>query len=298
LEVSKMKKRFIIFYVATFCIVAGLSFATPASSTVLFYEDFEDELDIIADPHRDWVPDTQGTGSMALSTEQVRAGSKSYKFSCTGSATSRVRQELCIRNLFNDGSSSRFGYGDEHWIGFSIFLAEGYENPSDPGTWGPMHHQYHGTIDTPPTCDPSESGRHGTPLHIRTASGNWKTEIRWNSEAYSTTPNLVTYIYDSYSVGQWTDFVIHIIWNYDNNGLTQIWKDGVLVVDRSGGNCYNDVLGPYMKIGIYGRLDDGQVITIYYDELRIGDENSSYSEVAPGGKKSEKPLPPINVEVK
>jgi hypothetical protein len=38
-----------------------------------------------------------------------------------------------------------------------------------------------------------------------------------------------------------------------------------------------------VKIGIYTILDQDQTMTIYYDELRIGDSNSSYSEVAPGG---------------
>ena len=51
-----------------------------------------------------------------------------------------------------------------------------------------------------------------------------------------------------------------------------------------------------MKIGIYGSLDQDQTMAVYYDELRIGDSSSSYSEVAP--RESVKLSPPTNVEAK
>jgi hypothetical protein len=297
LEVSKMKKRFIIFYMATFCIVAGLSFAIPAFSAILFYEDFEDALDTVADPYRDWRYSSEGTGSTGLSTEQVKAGSKSYKFSVTGSASARVRRELTLAHPFNAGSS-HFPYGGEYWIGFSVFLAEGYENPSGPGSWGPSHLNVHGVEDGPPRYEESEAGRWWVPLGINTTDGYWKTRIGWDPVAFSKEPDGVINTHDPYTVGQWTDFVIHVIWDWDDDGLTQIWKNGVLIVDRSGGNCMNDLKGPYLKMGIYAWLDEGQTLTVYHDEFRVGDENSSYSEVAPKGSAgvSVKPLPPTNVK--
>jgi hypothetical protein len=103
--------------------------------------------------------------------------------------------------------------------------------------------------------------------------------------------------YSAVLTGQWLDFVINIKFSYGANGFLKVWKDGVLVTDDAGGNCFNDDKGPYLNMGIYSRcLDQDQTITIYYDELRIGDSNSNYDEVAPGG--SVKPLPPTNVEAK
>ena len=274
-----MKKRFIIFYVATFCIVAGLSFAMPASSAILFYEDFEDALNFAGD----WGI-SGGHGSQGLTTEQVRHGSKSYKFSLTRHNSGDYREELVLRNKFTNGSSN-FIYRNEYWIGFSIFLADGYSSPV--GTEYVVHHQYHSVPDKPSTCGWTE-GRRNPILNISTKNGDWMSSTQWDSQLCTPLRKVgvkgVQSFYDPFSTGQWYDFVINIRWSYGGaDGFLKIWKNGVLVTDRTGGNCFNDVKGPYLKIGIYTVLDQDQTMTIYYDELKIGDKNSSYSEIAPEG---------------
>ena len=254
-----------------------------ASANILFYEDFEDELDTVADPYRDWIYETEGTGSMELSTEQVRYGSKSYKFSCTGSADHRVRQEIQLRKYFNEGTF-HFIMGREYWVGFSIYLAEGYKAPSDPGTWCPMHHQYHTTRDSPPTCDPIEIGRHG--LAIKTKGENWFSWVHWDTNQCTYDRESIEgayYTHDPFVVGQWTDFVINVVFDYDEDGFLKIWKDGELIVNHTSPTWPNDDLGPFFKQGIYAWLDEGQVVTVYIDEYRLGDSDSSYAEVAPRG---------------
>lgn len=279
-----MKKRFIIFYVAAFCIVVGLSFASPASSAILFYEDFEDALDFT----NSW--DRNGyDGSQGLTTEQIRYGSKSYKFSLTRYDSGDFRESLGLRAGFNNGDF-HFTIGNEYWIGFSIFLADGYHSSTGSCDWI-VHHQYHGDPDRPPTCDPDEPWRNPV-LSIQTVGGDWQLASRYDSR--QRTPASGNYEgkhfekYCAFSTGQWLNFVINVKWSYGADGFLKIWKNGVLETDFTGGNCYNDDKGPYLQNGIYSYcLDQGQTVTIYYDELRIGDSNSSYSEVAPG-----KPLPP------
>jgi hypothetical protein len=293
LEVSKMKKRFIIFYVAAFCIVAGLFFAMPVSSAILFYEDFEDAQKISDDWDRDGFD-----GSAGLTTEQIRYGSKSYKFSLTRYDSGDFREELVLRAPFNPANNSIFfTIGHEYWIGFSFFLADGFHSQVSGGSYI-MHHQYHGVPDSPPTCDPKEDYRNPV-VTIQTSYDELRNAIRADSR--QRTPRgdyqkCASYNYGPPLIGQWIDFVINIKWSYGADGFLKTWKNGELVTNDTGGNCFNDVKGPYMKIGIYAFLDQDQTITIYYDELRIGDNNSSYSEVAPGG--SVKPLPPTNVEAK
>ena len=270
-----MKKRFIIFYIATFCIVAGLSFAMPASSAILFYEDFEDAIDL----KNDWVL-SGGHGSRGLTTKPVRHGSKSYKFSLTRHNSGDYREELTLVNKFNNGSYN-FTIGDEYWIGFSLFLADGYYS----NKWV-IHHQYHGSPDRPPTCYPDEPWRNPL-LFLQAKKGDLKIGSIWDSR--QRTPAIGDYeggYHESYgapTVGQWLDFVINVKWSYGSSGFLKIWKDEVLVTDRTGPNCFNDDIGPYLKIGIYGSPEQDQTMTVYYDELRIGDSSSSYSEVAPGG---------------
>ena len=292
-----MKKRFIIFYVATFYIVAGLSFAVPASSAILFYEDFEDALK--TDPPRDWCYSTRGIGSQGLTTDQVRAGSSAYRFSVTGAETpgTYVRQNLALYNTFNNGSC-RFTIGGEYWVGFSIFLAEGYHTPTEhDGCWGPVHQDFHGTPDRPPTCDPDEPYRHA-PFQLEPWDMKWRSISRYSSHQCNELGDyegVDSQYHGDLSIGCWTDFVYNFKWSYGGDGFFRIWKDGVLISNRTGGNCFNDDRGPYKKIGIYGDIDQGQEMTIYYDEVRIGDSDSSYAEVAPGG--SVKPLPPTSVRI-
>ena len=294
-----MKKRFIIFYVAAFFIVVGLSFAMPASSAVLFYEDFEDALSIGLG--KDWVV-AGGHGSQELTTEQIRCGSKSYKLSLTRYDSGDFREELGLRAGFNN-NDFHFTIGNEYWIGFSFFLADGYHSPTETGDWI-IHHQVHAVPDKPPTCDPQEPYRNPN-LSLQTRTGELITSSIWDSR--QRTPASGDYEgghwpnYGVTPVGQWLDFVINVKWSFGADGFLKIWKNGVLVTDLTGGNCFNDDRGPYINMGIYSRcLDQDQTITIYYDELRIGDSSSSYSEVAPGGSAggSVKPLPPTNVEAK
>ena len=290
-----MKKRFIIFYVATFCIVIGLSFAMPASSTILFYEDFEDELDFT----NQWKEEVDH-GTHEPTTEQVRAGSKAHKFSLTRYDSGDFREELLLKaKIFN--GDFHFTIGSEYWIGFSIFLADGYHTPQGQNGWI-VHHQYHSLPDGPPTCPEFEGYARQAPLTLQTNNkegvGIWRNCSRYDSRQCSSEKK-GSHItdYGAYSTGCWVDYVINIKWDYDSDGVLKIWKDGVLQTDVSGGTCFNDDVGPYLKIGIYSKvLDDNQTITIYYDELRIGDSDSSYAEVAPGGG-SEKPLPPTSVRI-
>jgi hypothetical protein len=88
---------------------------------------------------------------------------------------------------------------------------------------------------------------------------------------------------------QWTDWVMHAKWSYLEDGIIEIWRNGVQIVNSIGPNCFNDERGPYFDIGIYKGWRDryeppGMVGTrlIYFDEIRIAGENSSYSDVAPG----------------
>ena len=260
-------------------IVMVLSFAMPASSTILFYEDFEAALDFA----NDWKLSGEH-GSHELTVEQVRYGTQAYKFSLTRHDAEDYREELTLISKFNAGNYN-FSVGSEYWIGFSIFLANGYQSPSAGGI---VHQQYHGQPDHPPTCDPTEDWRHPNISIIGGKVGEWYFVSR--SDSAQCTPNgsydeTHFIYYGAFLTGQWVDYVINVKWDYGGNGFIKVWKNGVLKINlANAGTCFNDDNGPYLKIGIYSHsLDQDQTITIYYDELRIGDSNSSYSEVAPGG---------------
>jgi Polysaccharide lyase len=87
---------------------------------------------------------------------------------------------------------------------------------------------------------------------------------------------------------EWTDWVMHAKWSYLDDGLIEIWRNGVQIVNSSGPNCFNDERGGYFDIGIYKGWSDryepeGMVGTrlVYFDEVRIAGEDGSYADVAP-----------------
>jgi hypothetical protein len=66
-------------------------------------------------------------------------------------------------------------------------------------------------------------------------------------------------------------------WSYGEDGIVEIWKDGEQVAKRIGPNAYNDLLGPFFKLGIYipqWNTEDGErkgrERTLLIDRVRQG----------------------------
>jgi Polysaccharide lyase len=173
----------------------------------------------------------------------------------------------------------------ERWYEFSIFLPDNWT--ADPVTdivaqW----HEY-------PDFSVGESWR-SPPLSLSTVDGNWRIGRIWdpNPLTLKNTPGLGggTERIDlgGYEVGRWTDWIIHVKWSHQPNGLLEIWRNGNLVVQRTGPNTYNDKVGPYFKMGIYKpdwkykpEKSTTETRTIYFDEIRVGDKSAGYTDIAP-----------------
>lgn len=71
------------------------------------------------------------------------------------------------------------------------------------------------------------------------------------------------------------------------------------VIDRQNmSNSYNDAAYPYLKFGLYkekwGPSTSERVI--YFDEVKIGDSNSNYDEIKPGGSQALVPSETVSSE--
>lgn len=57
---------------------------------------------------------------------------------------------------------------------------------------------------------------------------------------------------------KWVEWCLQARWSYKDDGHFRLLKDGVMLVERSGQNCFNDLRGaPYMQFGVYKlRSDD------------------------------------------
>ncbi|NET37429.1 MAG: hypothetical protein F6K19_36295 [Cyanothece sp. SIO1E1] len=173
--------------------------------------------------------------------------------------------------------------GTERWFGFSIYI---------PRTWRD-HKNFTIVAQLKGSPDQGEPYRSPfLPLEIR--NGVWTLFNRWDPTPISrprADGNRGTIrsakIYEApYTKGKWTDWVIHAKWSYQQDGLLEIWKDGVKVVHKTGPNCYNDVdHGFHFKIGMYKpgyRANHPSPLVVYHDEVRIGNRHASYARVAPG----------------
>jgi len=183
-------------------------------------------------------------------------------------------------------SEFTFTIGGEYWIGISIYV------PAD------MVIDVEGLSDVVfqiQACpDPGEDWR--SPVFgLDINADHWRIYSRWDTRSTSPTDNSFTgerVVYDEplgSSMGRWTDWVFHVIWSYESDGLLQVWRDGSLVVDRTGPNCSNDQVGPHPAFGVYkwpwrdsGAEANTDWRLFYHDEFRIGDYRASYSDVAPG----------------
>ena len=99
------------------------------------------------------------------------------------------------------------------------------------------------------------------------------------------------------SKGVWTDVVFHIKWSYDEDGLTEIWINGIKKLSVPGPNFYHEKPGPFFKCGDYkwpwntGVGEGATTITtnrlIYLDAVRVGNEKATYKDVSPGSLSQE-----------
>ncbi len=116
------------------------------------------------------------------------------------------------------------------------------------------------------------------PLALWTENGRWKIVQYGNVSADI----------GEYKREKWTDFVFHVKWSLNSDGLIEVWQDGKKVFTKSGPNSYPGYnTGNYMKVGIYkwgwakGYPSNTTVRVIYADDVRIGNENATYQDVAP-----------------
>lgn len=180
--------------------------------------------------------------------------------------------------------------GKEYWYGFSVYIPTDFVIDSDPE----MFAQFHGTPDV------GESWRWPF-AGLEIVENHYELRLRWDAHFITKDAKFDGEEYYSFGnvtsdKGKWTDWVFNVHWDYnkEGKGFMKIWKDGVLVFDHKGPNCFNDAVGPFLRFGLYRYTwkDSDPVkrpsnITnrvIYHDEYRIGNAQATYEEVAPERK--------------
>ena len=163
-------------------------------------------------------------------------------------------------------------YGLDRWYGFSVFLPEDWHaNPQNE-----VVAQWHASAD----WYLGEAAGRGPPLALRIVDRRWYITFGWEHQFFTDGKRRANQLLWTapYEVGVWTDWVFHVRWSYGTEGLTEVWSNGEKLVRYEGPNCYNDLRGVYLKVGIY---HPGESRTLYIDHLRIAGETGHYDSVAP-----------------
>lgn len=168
----------------------------------------------------------------------------------------------------------------ERWYRFSIFLPVEYKIDSVEE----ILVQWHEVPDT----HLGETWR-SPPISLQINKDKWIASVMWATDPVNTNQSLSgrkSQQLGDVERGKWVDWIFHIRFSYQSDGLVQVWKDKTKVMDYSGPNYYNDKTGPYFKLGIYKwRWQDKNnqsVVTkriLYYDKVKIANETATLAQM-------------------
>ena len=212
-----------------------------------------------------------------VTNRPVRAGQYAMK-----TLLNRNKDKVSYRTEVSGPGSE---VGKEYWYGFSILLPDDYV----PDKVWEIVAQWHGV----PDFKIGENWRNPV-MALSTTGGKWDLVSRWDAKentfeggkrAYGGTKK---YNLRPYRTGVWTDWVVHVKWSYESDGLLEVWKNGEKVVEQEGPNTFNDKKGPYFKMGLYKGWENPNSPSdavssriLYHDEFCMAGSGASYDDVAP-----------------
>ena len=209
-----------------------------------------------------WQVDADPACRMESSSQQVREGNTALRIR----APKGLRCELVPRiyPVFQD-MFFREPFSSDRWYRFSIFVDDlGDIDDADDLGDNTIVAQWH---SSPDPFLRKEGGR-GPPLALRIFNGTWGITYGWDGRFRSKVGRLDNNWHWAGRVetGRWIDWTFHVVWSYKDDGITEIWRDSELILQRSGPNTYNDLRGVYLKLGLYHPTDD-QII--FLDSVSI-----------------------------
>jgi len=224
--------------------------------------------------------------SAKIVEDNVRAGKYAVRLE------TRIEDPDCFKHramLLWDGSVVG-GFNAERWYGFSIFIPSSDIDDDYHEGWAGFNHQYQ-------SCNSASS-----PFNVRRNHDKTYFVVRYDKRTCAEVNAKVTgkssdyeNMYEMTTIkGRWVDWVIHAKYSIEEDGIIEIWRDGQKVATHKGPNYYLNPgtssaefkLGPYKWAWSNNPVPSGHnadVRVMYVDEVRMGDANSNYNEVAPGG---------------
>lgn len=223
------------------------------------------------------------------STEHPSAGTWGCRFILNSTDNNAQygnrRVEFTKNNSTNPDTSYR-------WYGFTWYFPSA-TMPSDNRECVLI--QWHDkVIARPPGIDPDDPDYTCSVspfLAIEAKNDRFRAMVRYNTTPISYCENTGAAVLQIFDMGpipkdQHVSIVIYYDPKVTTDGRAMIWINGELKLDYTGRCFANGSYFPYLKFGIYKWLWNGTAVvpgsmTIFADDFKIGDINSSYAEVFP-----------------
>lgn len=324
---SKSQLSYLKYQVASVVSFILLVFSpSTATASIIFSVDYEDgtfgsvntstggggtKPGSLANPPHSLYPKSPGTDgiSAVIATDQVRSGTKAVKFTLVptdaGWEYSTYKDPYVRAELEKSGLTFS---GQTRWYGASIRVDSRWEDNVSAGSGidGALVMQWH--------TGNSGCGLSSPPFAILFDDVSEPDGPRWRISSISSPLACATTAAGDFTrrtwtfpgtKGEWVDWVVQIKWSTGSDGFLRVWKDGVQVINQSGATYYNSETTMRIKWGVYKprwateTIPPGDIFVVHHDEIKIGDENSSYTEVAPKNSSSTvviKPVAPTNLQ--
>jgi len=169
----------------------------------------------------------------------------------------------------------------ERWYSFDVFLPASYKIDSIPETLAQWHVQ----------TTAAQKNEHISPeVSLRVEYDKWRIWVIYDVPPTGNTDKYYgskRFALPKLEFDKWTKWVFHIKYSHGDDGVVQVWENGVLQVDYKGPDFYDSEMGPYFKIGIYKPawktndwLSPVTQRVVFYDNIKIGDQDMSLAKMS------------------
>lgn len=136
--------------------------------------------------------------------------------------------------------------GQHVWYRARVFVPQDWK----PSPRHVVAMQWHGTRDWL-LLEPGKV----PPLDITITGNRWEIQKSWDDRIATPMGGSVQGFRKigeaPLETGKWLEWTIEVTWSSGANGRLRLWLGDRLVVDDHGPNAHRDLIGPYMKVGVY-----------------------------------------------
>lgn len=261
-----------VFFIILTIVVSLNVEATPLSQTLLFVKDFEtgdltgffwnqNEPEVVTHPH----PVRTGAYSMRAYLHRHKSH-YSYRTGVQLAADPQMPPD-------RDSDPWEALNDREYWVGVSIYIDP--SNVIDPLGESENLFQF--------KAQPWGAMRH-PPFALYMDADNWQLHLRGQNahDDRWTTPI-------ANDIGRWTDWVFNVKFSHADQGFLRVWKNRELVYQYYGSNIGDAATGVKIAFGVYkwpwrpehNHPTNSVERLFYFDELRVGNADATYEDVAP-----------------